>query len=80
MLEILLEFITVLDHYGFKGLNLLLETIHRCKGFHSIITARPSCILPKQVAKFYYTMETEDKDPTTATFCLPIQGSLICRF
>lgn len=46
----------ILNHHGFLGLEPVFEMIHQCKGFHNIITKKPTLWLPCQTSIFMYTL------------------------
>lgn len=53
------ESVVVLNNFGFQDPDFMFALIQRCKGFHNIITAKPSLSMPCQVGAFLYTWYEE---------------------
>lgn len=75
------EWVVILEHYGFRGLEPLFSRIRENEGFHSIISAQPPSILPKHAISFYYTLREIEMDsnlkrfnPAMASFRMPVTG------
>lgn len=49
-----------LDHHGYSGLQPLFNLIRQNKGFYSIITKKPTTILLRHAAMFFYTVKAKE--------------------